>query len=318
MSIIAITDHFDEAGQIEKDVLGSLVGTDVGPETEVLLVWHERIDEAFVSGLPRLKGVQRYGVGYDNLDVAHLAARNILCCNNPDYGVDEVSDTAMAFILSFSRGIHRYDAMARSLTEGWQEHVIGSLRRHSSLTLGVIGAGRIGSAVLQKSRAMGFNTSFFDPYVPSGWEKVLRSRRTQTLEQLLTESDIVSIHCPLTPETTGLVDDRFISTMKKGSCLVNTARGGIVLSLDVLHHALESNRLAGVGLDVLPQEPPVDTPLLREWRERASWLADRLLINPHTAYYSAESGDEIRRKAAENALRMYQDEAPLNRLIPHG
>lgn len=314
MSIIAITDYFDAPGPEERAVLGDLVGTEVADDTEVLMVWHTEIDEAYVSGLPRLRGVQRYGVGFDNLDLPALKGRGLVCCNNPDYGVDEVSDTAVAMILNITRGVLRYNELAKGLRDTWQENVLGNLRRSSEITVGVIGAGRIGGSVLLKCHGLGFRTCMYDPYRDRGYEKMLGATRYDTLDELLAVADIVSIHAPLTPETRGMVDAGFVSRMRPGASLVNTARGRIVDDLDVLFEALRDGRLEQVALDVLPDEPPPDGELIRAWRDAGSEYSRRIVINPHTSYFSTDSYSEIRRKAAENALRIYKGEAPFNRL----
>lgn len=315
MSKIAITDYFNEPGDEEVSILGDLIGMEVNKDTEILMVWHQKIDEKYVSALPSLRGVQRYGVGFDNLDLEYLNSKGILCCNNPDYGVDEVSDTALAFIMSISRGINRYDVIARSVKGTWQENINPAIKRNNSTTIGVIGAGRIGSSVLIKCKSIGFNTLFYDPYKESGHEKVLKSERTQSLEELLSVSDIVSIHCPLNSETKGMINNRFIAMMKQGASLVNTARGGILESTDILFEALKNNKLDSVALDVLPFEPPKDDSLINAWRAQNDWIAGRLLINPHTSYYSQDAFKELRLNAAKNALRMYKKESTLNKLI---
>ena len=312
MSKIAITDYFDKPGPEELDVLGDLVGTEVAEDTEVLLVWHEPVNESYIQNLPNLRGVQRYGVGFDNLDIAYLNSRGITCCNNPDYGVDEVSDTAFAFIMSISRGVNRYDFMARGLEGSWQENVLPDIQRNSDLTVGVVGAGRIGSSVLLKSRAIGYKTAFYDPYKESGHEKVLGAKRYFDLKALLQNSDIVSIHCPLNKETAAMIDRGFIDAMKDGASLVNTARGGILADPDLLFDALQTNKINSIAFDVLPDEPPGDDKLFQAWRDQEPWIGGRILINPHTSYFSSASFKEIRRKAAENAKRMYEYANPLN------
>ncbi len=314
MSKIAITDYFTEPGSEEIAILGDLVGTEVNEDTEVLLVWHQRIDENYVSRLPKLRGVQRYGVGFENLDLEYLHSKGIICCNNPDYGVDEVADTALAFIISISRGIHRYDQMARSLRESWQENTLSDLKRSCDLNVGVIGAGRIGTSVLLKCRAIGFQTAFYDPFKESGYEKVLKAERCMSLEELLEESDIVSIHCPLNKETVGMVSHNFVRQMKQGASLVNTARGNIIAKTDILYDALQRGHLMSVALDVLPEEPPGNDALFKAWREQEEWIKGRLLINPHTAFFSQASFIEIRRKAAENAMRLFKGAQALNSL----
>lgn len=313
MSVIAITDYFSKPEE-ELAILGDLVGTEVGEDTEVLLVWHAHIDEAFIRQTPKLRGVQRYGVGYDTLDIACLKAKGIVACNNPDYGTDEVSDTAMAMIMNIARGVSLYDARARGYFHNWQENVNPALRRNSDVTVGVIGAGRIGGSVLLKSRAMRFQTVFYDPYKERGHEKMLGARRVDSLEELLAQSDIVSLHCPLGEETKGLVNQWFLNKMKAGASLVNTARGGLVESTDLLYDALQSGHLSHCALDVLVNEPPKDEKLITAWRQQEEWLQGRLTINPHTSYYSQQAYFEIRTNAAKNALRMYQGESPMNRL----
>ena len=312
MSRIAITDYFEEPGPEELEVLGDLVGMDVDEDTEVLMVWHQKIDEYYVSRLPNLRAVQRYGVGYDNLDITYLNSKGIKCCNNPDYGVDEVSDTAVAFIMCINRGVIRYNELAMSLSDTWQENVLSDLKRNNEVTVGVIGAGRIGSSVLLKCKSIGFKTMFYDPYKDSGYDKVLGATRAASLDQLLESSDIVSIHCPLTNETRGMIDKTFLNKMKIGASLVNTARGQILDNPDDVLDALRENKLMNAAFDVLPDEPPGKEHLFKEWREQPAWIKGRLLINPHTSYYSQTSFKEIRRKAAENALRLFKGSGAMN------
>ena len=313
MSKIAITDYFEQPLE-EFAILGDLVGTKVGADTEVLLVWHAHINEEYVKQTPNLRGVQRYGVGYDTLDIAFLKSKGILACNNPDYGTDEVSDTALAMIMNIARGVSLYDAKARAFYHNWQENVNPALRRNNELILGVVGAGRIGGSVLLKARALRFKTLFFDPYKERGHEKMLGAQRVDSLEELLEQSDIVSLHCPLNTETKGLVNASFLQKMKPGAALVNTARGGLVECTDLLYDALQSEKLAHCALDVLVNEPPQDEKLIQAWRKQEDWLKGRLTINPHTSYYSQEAFFEIRTNAAKNALRMYRGETPMNRL----
>jgi phosphoglycerate dehydrogenase-like enzyme len=258
----------------------------------------------------------RYGVGYDSLDLDCLSRRGVVACNTPDYGTEEVADTAIAMILNIARGISRYDVACRTHSDGtWQENTIHEIRRTSELTLGVVGAGRIGGSVLLRAAALRFRTVLYDPYKPRGHEKVLGASRVDSLDELLRESDIVSIHVPLSDETRGMVDDEFIGAMKPGASLVNTARGAIVSELDVFDEPLRSGHLSSVALDVLPDEPPKDSALIRAWRDREPWLDGRLIINPHSAFYSQQAYVEMRRKAAENARRVLTGEVPHNILV---
>jgi lactate dehydrogenase-like 2-hydroxyacid dehydrogenase len=317
MARVLITDYVTDPG-VEREILGDDLATEASADVEVLLVWHERIDDAYLDKLPGVRGIVRYGVGYDSLDLACLARRGIIACNTPDYGTEEVADTAVAMALSIARGIGRYDALARDISDGsWQENILPALKRTSELTLGVLGAGRIGGSVILRANALRFQTLFHDPYKDRGYEKLLGARRVDTLGELLAESDILSIHVPLDADTAGLVDERFLAAMKPGASLINTARGGIVKDLEIFHEPLRSGRLSCVSLDVLPQEPPVDTPLLAAWRAREKWLDGRLLINPHTAFWSKAAFLDMRSKAARNALRILSGQVPYN-LLPLG
>jgi lactate dehydrogenase-like 2-hydroxyacid dehydrogenase len=312
MSRVLITDYVTDP-VVERAILGTALTEERSEDVEVLLVWHERIDDLYLHDLPGVKGVVRYGVGYDSLDLECLARRGIIACNTPDYGTEEVADTAIAMALNSARGVSRYDALCRDVDDGsWQENILPSLKRTSEVTLGVLDAGRIGGSVILRANALRFQTVFYDPYKERGYEKVLGARRVDTLEELLAESDILSVHVPLNAETEGMVDDRFVAAMKPGASFINTARGAVVTELDVFHEPLRSGRLACVALDVLPQEPPAETPLLAAWKARERWLDGRLLINPHTAFWSDAAFLEMRTKAAVNALRILSGQVPHN------
>ncbi len=311
MSGIYITDYIDDP-DIERGILGPRLRPQLDADVSVLLVWHHAVDDALMSRLPNLAGVVRYGVGVDGIDLAAARHRGVVVCNTPDYGTEEVSDTALAMVMNAVRGISRYDAMARRNHDTWQEATLPELRRTSTRTLGVVGAGRIGGSLLLKARALRFDTAFFDPYLPRGQEKLLGARRYESLEALLAASDVVSLHTPLDDETRGMVDRGFIEAMRPGAVLVNTARGGLTPDLDLLAWALRSKRLSHIALDVLPDEPPPAHPLIDAWRKREHWLEGRFVVNPHTAYYSQEAFREMRTKASENALRLFNGEPAWN------
>ncbi|RNC86064.1 MAG: hypothetical protein ED557_04645 [Balneola sp.] len=311
MSKIAITDYFDNA-DFESEILGDLVGMEIGEDTEVLLVWHTHVNENFVKDLPNLKGVQRYGVGYDTLDLDYLKSKGIICCNNPDYGTDEVADTAIAMIMNIARGVYKYNHDARKYYDSWQENVDTTIKRNSETIVGIIGAGRIGGSVLLKCNALRFNTVFYDPFKERGYEKMINGHRVDSIEEVLEQSDIISLHTPLNNDTKGLVNSEFIHKMKDGASLVNTARGGLFSDLDLLFDALKSNKLSQIGIDVLEYEPPMSNKLIDAWRNSEDWLEGRLIINPHTSYYSQSSYRELRLNAAKNAMRILNNETPFN------
>lgn len=311
MSKAFITDYI-EIPDIERAILGEQLSSAESEAIEVLLVWHQHVDAEYMARFPKLRGVVRYGVGYDNVDLNSARERNVVVCNTPDYGTDEVSDTALAMLMNTARGLSRYDYLSRSYTNDWQEHTLTTIKRTSEVLLGVVGAGRIGGSVLLKAKACGFQTALYDPYQPRGYEKMLGAMRYDSLDECLANSDVISIHTPLNDETAGMVDDRFILCMKSGASLINTARGKILSEIDVLYEPLRRGHLNCVGLDVLPDEPPKDSKLINAWRKCENWLDGRLIINPHTGYYSKSAFVEMREKAAKNALRILRGETPYN------
>jgi len=313
MSKIAITDYFSKPEE-EAEVLGGLVGMEVAEDTEVLIVWHTHVNEEYISKLPNLRGVQRYGVGYDTLDVPLLQSRGIMACNNPDYGTDEVCDTTVAMIMNIARGVYRYNHDAKKYFANWQENVDTTIKRNSDTVVGFIGAGRIGANAVMKCNALKFKTVFYDKYKERGYEKMINSQRLESVEEVLKVADIVSVHVPLSGETKGLVNEDFIAKMKDGASLVNTARGGLFKNLDVLYNALKTGKLSNLAIDVLEKEPPEECPLINDWRNNEDWCIGRLIINPHSSYYSQAAYRELRVNAAKNALRMYKGEEPFNKL----
>jgi len=274
-----------------QDNLGDLDG---------LLVWDARVTPEVVDRLDRCRVVVRYGVGFDKIDLGSLGRRGIPFCNTPDYGTEEVADTACSMMLSLQRKLSEYDRAARGFVKGWQENTRPPLRRLSLQVVGVVGVGRIGTAVMNRMRAFGVKLIGFDPFQPSGHEKAVGYTRVLYLEELLETADLVSIHCPLTSQTNGMLDSVAIGRMRRGSVLVNTARGEIIRDLDCISSALETGRLSSVGLDVLPDDPPhFGHPLISAWRADEPWIRGRLIINPHSAYFSDDAWYEMRFKAAE-------------------
>ncbi len=312
MSKVFITDRVIHP-TIEKRILGDYLTTNItDKKIRVLLVWHQIVDKEYLDKFPSVELIIRYGVGYDKINLEECRKRNIIVCNNPSYCTEEVSTTALAMILNSSRNISRYDFEARKYTHSWQENVKKNIRRNSFQTVGFIGVGRIGSLTLHQCNILRYKTRFYDPFIENGYEKVLNSVKDEEMYKMLSKSDIVSLHCPLNKNTQGLVDENFIQNMKKGSSLVNTARGGLIKNLDIIEKALKDNHLKMVSLDVLPCEPPQDHSLIKAWREAQPWVSGRLIINPHASYYSEESSKEQRVSVALNALRFLKGETPLN------
>ena len=196
MSKIAITD-FVSNPDIEREILGDMISGEVSGETEVLLVWHERINCDYLKKVPKLRAVQRYGVGFDTLDLNVLRSKGIIACNNPAYGIDEVSDTAVAMIINIARGMTIYNESSKNYFSTWQLNFNPLVKRNCETMVAIIGAGRIGGSVVLRCNALKFNVIFYDKYKERGYEKLLSAKRVDSLEEALRNSDIVSIHVPL-------------------------------------------------------------------------------------------------------------------------
>ncbi len=272
-----------------------------------------------IANLEKCKCIVSLGVGYEHIDIKAASSRGIIVCNVPDYGTEEVADMTMSHILNLARKVSHYDTYLKRNCSEWNWMVGIPIHRLRNRTLGIIGLGRIGTAVALRAKSFGLNISYYDPYIQEDYGKNVGIHRAISMDEMLQISDIVTIHTPLTDETRGMIDNSFFGKMKKGSVLVNTARGQIFHSLDTIMWALKNNLVHAIATDVLPKEPPSeDHPLLVDWRKGDAWINGRLLISPHAAFYSEDSIRELCIKAAisaKNALTGKQVSNILNATI---
>jgi D-3-phosphoglycerate dehydrogenase/C-terminal binding protein len=267
-----------------------------------------------IERLENCRLIVRCGVGYDNVDHQFARSRGIPVANVPDYGTEEVADSAIGLMLSLTRGIAVLNSRLRAGDGPWSYTLNAPVRRLRGSTFAVVGLGRIGTAAALRAKAIGMQVVFYDPYAVDGSDKALGIRRVETLEDLLRQAHVLSLHCPLSDQTRYMIDAAAIEQMPRGSFLVNTARGDVV-DTSAIPAALASGRLAGAGLDVLPQEPPSDDdPLLLAWRDPGHPAHHRLIINPHTAFYSEEGLREMRTKGAQACLRALEG-LPLRNVV---
>ena len=312
---ISVTDHIEDFS-IEREILGEFFEDKISDKTSIILVWHKEINENFLRKYPSIRAIVRYGVGYDNIDLDFCKKNNIVVANTPDYGVDEVADTALAMILYLTRKIGKLENLAKNDSRYWiGKDINQNMRRLNKLNLGIIGLGRM--EVPQLRNFCHFQkVGFYDPYIPNGYEKVFGINRYKSLSELLKNSDIVSINTPLNEETEGLVNEDFLNKMKKGSFLINLSRGPIVQNNDLIFKKLISNHLQGYGTDVWTNEPPLENDKFYKYLRRGSNdLNGRVIINPHTAYYSAEASYECRSKACSTCLDIIYDRTINTRVI---
>lgn len=270
-------------------------------EADAVLVQYGAFSRRVFEGLPRLRVLVRYGVGVDGIDLGAATDHGVPVVNVPDYGTDEVATQAVALLLALARKITRLDRQTRA--GRWDVFQVGAISRLAGRTVGIIGCGRIGGSVARKLSGFDVRLLGCDPYLtvfPPGVLPV-------PLHRLLAESDYVTVHCPLTAETRHLLDAGTLALMRPTAILVNTARGGIV-DTAALVDALQAGTLAGAGLDVLEEEPlDPSSPLLR---------MEQVVVTPHAAWYSEEARSDLKRRAAEEAVRVLRGERPLHCVNP--
>ena len=258
------------------------------------------IPEKYRKKLKNCRIVVTPKVGFDNIDIAAWGKMGIPVCNVPDYGTQEVADHAMALMMSLMKGITFHTReLKKNPKDLWRPALNPFGRRLSSCVFGIVGLGRIGTATALRAKAFGMDVVFFDPYLENGCDLAIGIRRLNSLEQLFGQSDVVSLHAPLSAETENIINADILSKSKKGLILINTARGPIV-DLDALFYALKNNHIQAAGLDVLPQEPAdPDHPLIKAWADDEEWIDHRLLLTPHSAFFTPESVYDMRYKGGE-------------------
>ncbi len=307
---VLFTDHDMKSIELERSVFREagieLVEAQCRSEDEViraaqgchaLLIQYASVGEKVFAACPHIGLASRIGAGYDTIDANAAARHGVWVTNSPDYGVGEVSLHALAMLLDRIRSLGRYDRDIHAGT--WHYTSVPPIPRAQNLTVGVLGLGRIGKRFAHYAQPIFKRVIAHDPYLIDGDFPQYVQR--VGLEQLFEEADAISIHCLLNDGTRGLVGEALLSRMKPGSYLVNTARGAVI-DVDGLVRVLATGRLAGVGLDVLPVEPITDKhPLLAD---------PRVLLTPHSAFYSAESEIELRRKAALNIVTWWRTGRP--------
>jgi D-3-phosphoglycerate dehydrogenase len=236
------------------------------------------LNAELIASMERCRIILTLSVGYDCVDVAAATARMIPVCNTPAYCTDEVANHAITLLLALARKLHLIAAKSR---EGvWDYKYTKPIYNFKNKTLGIIGLGRVGRALVPKAKGFGMKVCAYDPYVEDDIFSLLDVERRYELADLLAEADYVSIHAPLTPETHHLIDASALAGMKKHAVIINTARGPII-DEEALCRALDTGTIAAAGIDVLETEPPAtDNPLL---------FKQNALVTPHVAWYSEEA-----------------------------
>jgi D-3-phosphoglycerate dehydrogenase / 2-oxoglutarate reductase len=301
---VVVTDPLVPDVGVEREIIGAGGGelvvasgdhdavVDAARGGDALLNTYFPLGADVIGQLGRCRIVARYGIGIDNVDLAAANRMGIAVTNVPDYCVEEVATHALALALDLVRRIKPADALVAA--GGWGADKLGAVRRFSTLTVGLVGYGKIARRLGEFVAPFGCPVLVSDPYVTG----VGAGQRLVSLPELLATADIVSLHCPLTAETRGMVNAASIAAMRDGAILINVARGGLVVTADVLA-ALGSGKLSGAGLDTFDHEPPVAAELA---------VVPNLIATPHSGYYSVDAVNESKRKAATQIVKLFRGE----------
>lgn len=308
---IVVTDCDHDGVEIERVCVEAAGGhlvrcQDARPEAVIenavgahgILVQYAQITADVLDALPTLSVISRYGVGVDTVDVAAATARGIAVCNVPDYATEAVSDHAIALTLSVVRDISGLDRrLRRGNTDALKARPVHQIRGRF---FGVVGAGAIGRATARKAQGLGFDVALYDPALTPG-TRTDEGFAVLDFKTLLSRSQVLSLHVPLTDDTYHLLNERTLAQLPEGAIVINTARGGVV-DTEALSRALAERRLLGAGLDVFEDEPlPADHPLTG---------FERVTLTPHAGFYSEESFDTLKERTAQNAVDVIAGRRP--------
>ena len=271
-------------------------------DADVLLHVLERVTPAMIAQAPRLKLIQKLGVGVDTIDRDAARSRGIAVCNMPGANTRAVAELTLLLILATLRQLSTLDRQTRA-GHGWalEPALVDQLGELGGRTVGLVGFGAVGKCLTPMLQSIGATVIYTSRHAAAD-----TSARVVDLSELLSAADVVSLHVPLTAETTGIIDEAAIQTMKPGAVLVNTARGGLV-DYAALQRALITGRLRGAGLDVFDAEPATAAhPLFQ---------LSNVIVTPHVAWFTAETLQRSLGVFAENCRRLRDGESLLNRIV---
>lgn len=265
-------------------------------EADVVIAQWAPVKAKAIASMKNCRGIVRYGIGLDNIDLIAAKEKGIPVKNIPDYCLDEVADHTLALLLSVQRQIH---TVSHRVKQGeWKIVPPQPLPSLRSSTLGLIGLGRISQRVAERARAFKMNVIAYDPFASDSVFESLSIKKVE-LAELFKVSDIISLHCPLTKETHHLIQKTTLAQMKPTAIVINASRGGLIASED-LDEALRLKVISGAGLDVAEEEPlPIDHPLVKN---------PLCIVTSHVAWYSAESIGELQRLAAMEGVKLLTTE----------
>ena len=315
--LVVISDSPFETSDKEQSILGKIGATvrkfncsvesqviDVARDAHLVMCDASPVSRKVISNLRKAVGIVEYGIGYNNIDVDAATENGIVVCNVPDFMTSEVADHAVALALALARKLNQI--LPSTCTGEWNWRRFRPMHALDSMTAGIVGFGNLGRRTAERFRAFGMKTLAYDRYVlPETIEKL--GTKPTSLQELLSASDIISIHVPLTNDTHHLLGEKELAMMKPSAILVNTSRGSVI-DQDALLHSLRSRQIAAAGLDVLASEPPDSSePLLK---------LDNVIVTPHIGWYSEQSSVRLQEYAALEAERILTSRTPKHPVNP--
>ncbi|MBM01232.1 MAG: hydroxyacid dehydrogenase [Chloroflexi bacterium] len=266
-------------------------------DADGLLFCFEDINEDVLRSAKNLKAAQRYGIGVDNINIKVATELGIVVSNIPDYCIDEVSDHALSMILAINRMIVPDSKMVK--LGKWNDVKKNNrVFRLTDATLGIIGFGRIGRRLANKAKALGLKVIAYDPYIN---EQVYDGVNILPFDDVVSSSDILSLHVPLTKETNHLISYKELEKMKDNTILINVSRGGLI-DEKALSEYLKSGKVRGVGMDVMEDHNPSSSNPLFEY--------ENVIVTPHTAFFSQESSEELQIRSCEQLYGVLNGNKP--------
>ncbi|MEQ1774829.1 MAG: C-terminal binding protein [Burkholderiales bacterium] len=312
MAKVVLTDYVWESLEVEKKTLAGL-GALVALQTKtpdqfiaeaadcdaLLNTYAGPITADTMSKMPKCKIIARYGIGVDTIDLDSATAAGIIVTNNPTYCIEEVAEHTMALLLSAARKITFYDRQVRA--GNWAVPPGKPIQRLAGSTIGLVGFGNIARQVAIRAAAFGMKVLFADPFVKDG--QFDAPGKKMELMDMLKQSDFVSVHPPLTPQTRKSINDEAFAAMKPNAVIINCARGPVI-DTEALVRALDSKKIAGAALDTTDPEPLPDPHPLRG--------RENVIINPHVAWYSEQAMVGLQAGAPAEVRRVLSGEWPIN------
>jgi D-3-phosphoglycerate dehydrogenase len=274
--------------------------TSLATDVDAIMFCFAQVTEKVLRAAEKCVVASRYGIGVDNVNIPVCTELGIVVTNVPDYCIDEVTEHSLGMVIALNRRLVPHDAAVKS--GGWSKVVLNQpMRRMNGATFGVIGYGRIGRSVAKSAAALGMKVLAYDPMLTPGQDAGVAE--SVSFNDVLSNSDFITVHVPLTDQTRGLIGKAELAAMKPGSIIVNPARGGLIDEY-ALAEALESGHIGGAGLDVMEPAPPdADHPLLKQ---------ENVIITPHTAFFSQASTLELETRTAGEVIRVVGGSEPEN------